>query len=99
MAASPMETGRVLPPHVEQQQPWASNNVGAGVAARAAAVAEGRAFFSIAMMTELQSQEARRQELTNKAQRVPLALTAAGRRTSGDATAAARHRALRRHPR
>jgi hypothetical protein len=75
---------------VEQQQPWASNNVGAGVAARAAAAAEGPAFFSIAMMTELQSQEARRQELTNKAQRVPLALTAAGRRASGDATAAAR---------
>ena len=42
------------------------------------------------MMTELQSQEARRQELTNKAQRVSLALTAAGRRASGDATAAAR---------
>jgi hypothetical protein len=41
------------------------------------------------MMTELQSQEARRQELTPQAQRVPPAITTAGRRGSSDATAAA----------
>ena len=61
--------------HVEQQQqPWASRNFGAAAAAAAApaaTAAEGPSVFSIAMMTELQSQEARRQELTPKAQRVP----------------------------
>jgi len=75
----------------QQQQPWASRNFGAAAAAApAAAAAEGPAVFSIAMMTELQSQAARRQELTPQAQRVPLALTTAGRPGSGDATAAAR---------
>ena len=58
-------------------------------AAPAAAAAEGPAVLSIAMMTELQSQEARRQELTPQAQRVPPAITTAGRRGSSDATAAA----------
>ena len=60
--------------HVEQQQqPWASRNFGAAAAAAApaATAAEGPSVFSIAMMTELQSQEARRRELTPKAQRVP----------------------------
>ena len=60
--------------HVEQQQqPWASRNFGAAAAAAApaATAAEGPSVFSIAMMTELQSQEARRQESTPNAQRVP----------------------------